>query len=246
MTIFNNISREDYDNLPGINWSKLKRGLGKTAAHINAPSTGGDKPAYKFGRAFHHAVLQPELFISEWEVVGGKTTTKAGAITEVEKADIMAMAEAAKGLHRDLISHQECAFTWNIGKHRCKALVDGIYDNDWLVDLKSTQNASPGSFSNEILKYKYHGQIAWYLNGILCNNLPLKGAAILAVEKVAPYSSGFYFLDEEWVSLGEKLYTNALNILEENSPATYGVQDLCVPEWASEGASINDEGGIDL
>lgn len=243
MAIHPGILRAAYDALPGINWSKAKRGIGKTAAHITAPS-GGDKPAYKFGRAFHHAVLQPELF-GGWKVVAGKTTTKPGAITESERADIEAMAANAGDLHGGHLSHLECAVTWKHAGRDCKALIDGLWKQTWLMDLKSTQNADPAAFRGEVFKFKYHGQAAWYLDGLAANGIKLQGAALLAVEKTAPHAAGFYFLSDEWIDLGRAVYEEALAVLDAGKTG-YGCQDLDVPDWAQPGLTENEDGEISL
>ena len=241
MAIIPNITRADYDAMLGLNWSKLKRGIGRTAAHINA-DPGGDKPAYKFGRAFHHAVLQPELF-AQWSVVPGKTTTKPDSITESEQHDIQCMAQAAYEFHGGRVTHQEVAVTWDYAGHKCKALIDGVLDGR-LLDLKSTQNAEPGAFKGEVFKYKYHGQMAWYSAGLAANGMPMP-ACILAVEKSAPYSAGLYNLDPAWIDLGRALYDEALTALAEGK-THYGELDLEVPEWAQPSLTINEDGGVDV
>lgn len=244
MAVIKNITRPEYDALPGLNWSTLKAGIGRTAAHILAARDNReDKPAFKFGRAFHHAVLQPDLFPT-WTVVPGKTTTKPDSITEKERDDIQAMAQNAYDLHDGQITHQECALTWTYAGHECKALIDGLLHRR-LVDAKSTQNAEPGAFKGEIFKFKYHGQAAWYLSGLAANGIDVEGASLLAVEKSAPYSAGLYRLLPTWIELGRALYDEALTALAEGKHG-YGEQDLDAPEWAQPGLTINDEGGVDL
>ena len=243
MAIIPNITRAEYDALPGINWSRLKRGIGRTAAHIAAPA-GADKAAYKFGRAFHHSVLQPDAFAT-WEIVPGKTTAKAGAITESERNDIYVMTAAAAALHEGKLSHIECGVTWKREGRECKALIDGVWDESFLFDLKSTQNAEPGAFKGEIFKFKYHGQCAWYLEGLAANGMHLGGATLLPVEKLAPYAAGFYFLEDGWIDLGRSLVNEALATLSEGA-AGYGRRDLDVPDWAQPGLTVNEDGEIDL
>ena len=243
MAIYPTITRAEYDALPGINWSALKAGIGKTAAHVATARAGRpDKPAYKFGRAFHHAVLQPEL-LAGWEIVDGKTTTKPNAVTASEIESIRAMATAALALHGGKITHQECGLTWTAYGRECKALIDGMWGG-WLLDLKSTQNADPAAFRGEIFKFKYHGQCAWYLDGLAANSITAAGACLLAVEKAAPYAAGMYALTDAWIDLGRTLCAEAIAVLDDDRH-DYGYQDLDVPDWAQPGITENDEGGID-
>ncbi len=244
MALYPNLTRAEYDALPGINWSALKAGIGKTAEHIRAAKRGRkDTPAFRFGRLFHLAKLQPDLFAA-LTVVDTKTTTRSDRITNDEAVTIGDMLRQA-----DLIPHEitncETAVTWTFGGVACKGLIDGLMGSR-VCDLKTTQNAEPAAFKAEIFKFKYHAQLAFYTDGLRANGVSIDGASILAVEKSDPHAAALYDLSPAWLDLGRTVYEEALAVWAADGPATYGRQELDVPDWCDPGVRMNAEGGIDL
>ena len=247
MTIYRNIARSDYDLLPGAHWSTLKDGLGHTAAHIEAAMRGRkDSQAMKFGRAYHHWILQPVLKGS-WKVAKGATTTLFDCLTDQEREHLDAMELAIRSLGLRQIENQETAITWEIGGVSCRGLIDGTIDG-LLMDLKSTRDASPDAFAKEILRMKYHAQLAFYYDGMLKNDYKFdeQMVQIVAGEKAPPYSAGCYTLDQSWLDLGRTVYENALAILAAKTGPNYGIHRLELPEWAEKECTVNENGGIDL
>ncbi len=239
MAIHKNISRADYEALPGINWSVLKAGHERLGAHILAKLSAEsvDKPAFKFGRAFHQKVLQPDIYSQSWEFVTGKTTTKPGCLTESDHGKICHMAEAFEALGAT-VSMQETALTWTYGGVACKGMIDGLFDG-YLGDLKSCQDASPQAFAPECYRYLYHGQCAWYCEGLRKNDIAIKGARIIAIEKEPPYASADYILADRWLEMGTELIDALLEAyissMADDTPPSYGQRRLEVPEWADRG-----------
>ncbi|CAG2144573.1 hypothetical protein LMG31506_03036 [Cupriavidus yeoncheonensis] len=121
---------------------------------------------------------------------------------------------------------------------------DGI-----VVDLKSTEDASPAGFSRSMGKYHYHVQHPFYTDGI---NLALqqggeafgcehptsaKAFVFVACEKHYPYAVGVYALDPASVELGRATYRRHLNTYAECLrtgvwPA-YGerIESISLPDW---------------
>jgi len=242
--LYPNITRAEYDALPGINWSALKCGIGKTRAHVDAAKLGRpDTQAFKFGRAFHHWVLQPEKK-SEWKVNDAKTTTLFDTLTRGEVCALEAMTVQASELAgTKAMASQETAATWTYGCIECKGLIDGMVGKR-IVDLKSTKDASPHAMTQEILRMKYHGQLAWYVTGWRTNGVEIDGASIIAVEKSSPFAAAEYLLGEDWLDLGRREYEKALEVYADGL-TSYGTSELPLPEWAGPGVSETDE-GMDL
>lgn len=246
MTIHGPIPRSEYDALPGINWSALKCGLGKTRAHIEAAKRGRkDSSALRFGRAFHCRTLQAETW-DQWEVVKTKTTTNPNAITADEEIAINAMCASINQMPLPVPSMVECALTWEYGGVPCKAMIDGMWGR-FLGDLKSTKDASPQAFGSEIIRYKYHGQLAWYLEGLQRNGVVVHGAQIIAVEKSDPYASACHILSGSWLDLGRKCFEDALEVYADKRGACYGIAELGLPDWMEgDDEFTEDEDGISL
>lgn len=248
MAIHKNISRSAYDALPGLNWSYLKNGVGRTRAHMDAAKANRkDSPAMRFGRIVHLAKLQPSEY-AKLATISTKTTTRDDAVTEQERTDVAGMLVSMAALGHPRIVMPETAITWTLGGVECKALIDGVTDDPdaFLVDLKSTQNAELGAFKGEVFKRKYHAQAAYYFDGLRANGVHIQGAALLACEKESPYACGFYPLSDGWLDLGRKCYEEALEVWSDNKPAQYGTQELEVPDWCDGGVTVDDDGGISL
>jgi hypothetical protein len=245
MAIHHGISRSEYEQLPGINWSALKCGIGKTADHIKAARAGRkDSPAMRFGRAFHAALLQPEIF-SQWETVSTATTKNPLAVTETELNSIERMLASIRSLGLGEPKMCETALTWKYGGVECKCMFDGIWGTT-LGDPKSTKDASPAGFGQEIRRYSYHGQIAFYLEGAQRNGLCLSGGMLIAVEKTAPYGAAAYDLSGTYLDQGRKLVEDALEVWADGKTAIYGRSTMDPPDWYNDDEFSEDEDGISL
>jgi len=241
MALHPGISRAEYEALPGINWTALKQGHGRTGMHIEAALAkarqSGDTPAFKFGRALHMSILQPDLFATEWTIKPGvKTTTEAGKLSESEMATITAMAGRFRSLGY-VISSTELALTWEHDGYACKGSIDAICEDGMLLDLKSTDDASPSAMATTVWRYAYHGQMAWYRRGLTANGLPVPSSRIIALEKAAPYAVGQFILNPYTMQRGEAMADKLLALYRDRQTADYGVQDLPVPNWALDSES---------
>lgn len=236
------LNRAEYDAIDAANWSRIKNGIGKTAAHAKVRTP--DSPAFRLGRLLHLAVLEPTEF-DKIERVATKTTERPGCIgtTDADLVDGMLGGIGRLGLGR--ISHAEHAMAWTFGGVACKAMIDGLIGN-WLIDVKTTQNAAPEAFKGEIVRRSYHGQMAFYIDGLAANGIRVDGALLIAVEKAAPFAAGAYKLAPDWIDIGRTLYEEALEVWADDRPACYGVETLDVPEWAQPGFTVSADGGIDL
>ena len=70
-----------------------------------------------------------------------------------------------------------------------------------LVDLKTTNDASPTEFAKSVWNFRYHVQAALYMD--LTN---AKRFFFIAVEKEAPFNCEIYELDEESIAIGRAEY----------------------------------------
>ena len=119
-----------------------------------------------------------------------------------------------------------------------------IADHGLVLDLKTTEDASPEGFARSCLKYRYHVQAAMYLDGLnLCSaqaglQLPKqKHFAFIAVEKKPPYLVAVYVLDADSLELGRQeyqqdLHTYAACLAQDTWPGyAERVTTLSLPEW---------------
>ena len=73
-----------------------------------------------------------------------------------------------------------------------------------ILDIKTTQDASPEGFQRELRKYNYDLQIAFYLHTMRCANLPCSEMYLVAIEKTPPYAVGVHVLSEIYIKHSEK------------------------------------------
>lgn len=92
----------------------------------------------------------------------------------------------------------------------CRCRPDYWRHDGIVVDLKSTDDASPEGFAKSIANWRYHTQHPFYLDGIntmreqakRTDIAKAKAFVFIAVEKKVPYAVGVYVLDSESVELG--------------------------------------------
>ncbi len=168
-------------------------------------------------------------------------------VTESEWKQAERMTEAVRS-HPDarkivdsVIAHgsAEREFYWtdSRGIDR-KAKLDGLYYADqseplFVVDLKTTIDASPNSFRRSISKFCYGTQMAYYCEAAGIAN---KEAIIIAVSKAPPYGVGLYRFGDEAIRRSELVVNRWLDLYKECEasdewPTYWGTEDVEVPDW---------------
>ena len=180
----------------------------------------------ELGTAVHMAVLEPELFL--------ETYTTAPAVSKTTKAGKEAWAEAeATGkkllkseeldqidrMHQSLLSHpgarkalksagkaeQSIFATDSATGLEMKCRPDYLTDSGWVIDLKTTTDASAESFARSAANFRYHVQAAWYMHVIqTATGERPKGFVFLAVEKSAPYAVQVFKASPELIEAGQQ------------------------------------------
>lgn len=194
-----------------------------------------DTPAMLFGRAFHAAILEPELFASDYAVEPefgdcrfkeNKARRDDWRLANSDKiplgaddnARIKAMLESvnahpwARRAIRD--GQSELTLRWvdeDTGLH-CKARADRFVDGaaPFVLDVKTCEDASPAEFARAVAKYGYHIQHAHYCDGFRALGKPLTNYLLLAVEHTAPYAVALYYIDAAAEARGYELRARAM------------------------------------
>ena len=226
----------------------------KSPAHFRAWQDGTTKnessPALEFGTAVHMAILEPELFALNYTLFTGDRRNKDGKMAyesviasgkiplNQEQWDNITGAAAAVHAHptaallvEKIQTEVSCFDSWNGVK--VKARIDGL-GKDYIIDVKTTQDASPVAFGKSCAQFRYHVQAAWYQRITGVNRF-----IFIAVEKEAPYGVACYELDEQAISLGHIIIEEQLRTFVEceqlNSRPCYSshIQSLSLPAWAA-------------
>lgn len=265
--VFLGMSNEDYHASDGVSKSGLDL-LSKSPLHYWAKYLDPKRkpqeptPAMLLGTAIHTAVLEPERFAHEYAVApavdrrtkDGKATWEA-FVAECEangKSTIsVGDLEVCNNIASVVRSHVTATELLGKGKAEvsmfwddedtgvlCKCRPDWLADNDIVVDLKSTTDASPDGFMKSAFNYRYWVQAAWYLDGIERATGHRPGAFVfVAFEKEPPYACGFYYATDEMIQAGRDEYRRLVDIyadcLKTNSWRGYSteLQPLAMPAW---------------
>lgn len=194
---------------------------------VDAPEA-ADTPALTFGRAFHELVLEPDAFPAHWcerPDCGDLRTKKGKEAMEEWKKSHEGMTPINSddwtklhGMREAVLSHDlagmllagsatEVTALWIdfMTNLKCKARFDVLTEDGYIVDLKTTQDASPEAFARSVATYRYHVQGAHYSAGFTALGHRIKGFCFIAVEKSAPYGVCVYQLDGPSRMAGERL-----------------------------------------
>lgn len=184
-------------------------------------------PALTFGKAFHCRALEP----SEW----GKRYTIAPMIdrrTKEGKERWQEFLEATAGkeiitrdqdvqieaMHRSLMRHpmanhlltcageSEQQLDWELDGQPYRGVLDKLTDSGFIVDIKTTDDASPRGFAYSVKKYRYHVQAAMYLDGVAATGTKPEAFILIAIEKAAPYLCAVYYLTDADIEAGREAY----------------------------------------
>lgn len=261
------MSEKEYREHPGVNKSTLWE-IRKSPAHYKwaLEHPGEDTPALRMGRLIHSLVLQPETVDEAYAVAptGIDRRTKDGKeawarfcetaegkeiITADEWDEAKQIAFSALSSAKDLLTGcvTEVPLFWDDPRTgiRCKCRVDAMKELDdkfVMIDLKTTNDASVGSFVRDAIRYGYGVQAAHYMNAVttlgLNHSKPIEWWFV-AVEKKGPYAVNMIraddgFLDDgqfRLIDLMEKLDACLMN---DEYPG-YGVNIMALPAWAMNG-----------
>lgn len=230
-------SMAQYLATAGVSRTALFR-LDQTPAHYLQPDSGGlESEALAVGTAFHTLILEPEKAGAEIEVAPADMTRRqnvwadcasrasargAVLVTRNEANTLSAMRSrvlAEPGIEVLLAStYRELIIVWQDAATGiwCKARLDllDLGPTPYILDLKTTSDASERSFAYSCRDYGYTLQAGMYLEGInaLLGPDAVKGFIIIACEKDAPYRLEWYDMRRH-VEVGRKMFHELLGIL---------------------------------
>jgi len=99
----------------------------------------------------------------------------------------------------------------------CRCRPDYWTDDNYLVDLKSTEDADPEEFSRSVAKWRYHVQDPFYRDGVFqATKKKVKNFIFIVTEKTAPFVTAVYVLRPEDIELGRMEYRANLDTYAES------------------------------
>jgi hypothetical protein len=197
---------------------------------------------------------------AEWEAF----TAAATGRTVLPKADadlVMRMAHSvfthpAAAMLLALPGKAETTHMWTDAATglQCKCRPDWLTDDGrLLVDLKTTEDASPRGFSRSIVQWRYFLQASWYLDGIeQATGTRPEQFLFLCVEKKAPYAVAVYAADAEMIAAGAQTAARDLDVLATCKAANawpgYSdqIEPISLPPWMRPGGTQQQPTEIEL
>lgn len=194
--------------------------------------TDDSNEAFLLGSGFHTIILEPHLLVSEYVVI--PKFTGVGSKYKLEEfknnnpnkkylsyesyvkllgmRDSVLLHPIAKQLLNGGVA--EKTFTWidENTRAKCKCRPDKLnQERKFILDLKSTEDASDRGFRNSAIKYRYDVQSAFYTDGLIANNIDIEKFIFIAVEKKPPYLVNIFFSDFNTLNVGREKYNKNLN-----------------------------------
>lgn len=271
--VFGGIAADDYHAGPGASRSDLTK-VGRSVAHYMHAKANPKEPSKAMweGTQFHTLILEPERVAAEWLVIEEGVNFGTKAYEKLQKeapgktliakdvyARLQRMREAALSVprvqqflsgHKELTAYARDPGTGLLRKCRPDIYHEGLR---FLVDFKTTEDASAREFARSAVNFQYPHQGAYYLDTF---NLAVKQDAkrkhgvsideavdsfiLVAVESSEPHGVALYALDYDATELGRSQYRRHLDRLAEHVSGSAGsslayptdIQTMTLPGYA--------------
>ena len=178
-----------------------------------------ESPAMRLGTLTHLSILEPEVYRSNVIVTDLSRRTKAfkefesehhdkDVITPAEYIQITSMTQSVKEnkFANDLIKNcteLEQFKNWEYKGHKFRGVPDGIGPG-YILDLKTTKDASPHKFGSDAFRMLYHMQAALYMEGLRALGYDVKSYYIVAVESAAPHPVSVFKFTSDILDAGKQ------------------------------------------
>jgi hypothetical protein len=249
------IADAEYFAHKAVNNSTLKL-ISVSPAHYKYGERKETKALY-LGSAIHCAVLEADEFDSRYAAMpegldrrtkegkalfsmleaSGKTILSADDYLQVSRiAESVKRHETAQKLLTDGQAEVACFTTLDGLEAKCKC--DYLRNDGIIIDIKTTEDASPAGFAKSIATYGYHRQAAFYMDCLQQEGIYSPAFIFIAVEKSAPFAVGVYQLDDASIEKGRESNQAAMSLYahclatDEWPAYDQSIITLSLPNWA--------------
>jgi len=188
---------------------------------------------------------------AEWEVFTtastGRTVLTKGDADLVMRMGRSVFGHPAAAMLLGLPGKAETTHMWTDAATglQCKCRPDWLTDDGRImVDVKTTENASPREFARSIAQWRYHVQAAWYLDGVeQSTGTRPEQFLFVCVEKKAPFACAVYAADAEMIAAGAKTAARDLEVLATCKAAdawpgySDQIEPISLPAWMTPGST---------
>ena len=243
--VIKDLPNEEYHKRKEVGKSDLDK-INKSMAHYFAPRKDPTEKM-EFGSAFHSMILEPNKFhdlyakgpVEDkrsrkiWEEARAENPGKT--LLKVKEWDALHKMKEETEKHPRFSAYfekgePEVSVFWDMQDVGCKCRPDWlINDGEYIIDLKTSADASEEGFPRAINNFRYHVQDAWYTVGVKrALGVSRPEFVFIVVENDEPYSIGIYVLnqaskDEGWQVADRNLrrYVDYYNKPEEERFSGY-------------------------
>lgn len=261
---YENMPRDEYDQIDALNYSRIKHMERSPMAYrYNCDNPSEPTDAMILGNAAHIAILEPSLAdFAIW--TGGRRAGKefdrwceeTDGLFQLNEKEAKRVIGIRDAVHANPVAQKylrfvrtEVTMVWRDPsfKRDMKARIDAItdiVDEQVMVSLKSTVDCRDFRFASQYAQMSYHAQDAIYQNGFFQLTGTLPRMVTVAVEKKPPYESAVYNIPTDVIRQGQQQVSKWLERLADCErankwpAAVEGEQDLVLPAWAFPGGDF--------
>lgn len=195
-----------------------------------------DSKVFDFGSAGHKIILEQNEFDKEFIVSpnftgeGSKFRKDMFAAANKDKTVVsINTLEDIQGMRKSIYAHPiasellkngvaEQSYTWidPITGAKCKCRPDWWNEKlKYIVDIKTTVDASDDGFQYSAKKFRYHVQSPFYFDGMEANMMHPKRFVFIAVEKDPPYCVNVFHYESHEMEHGREIYREDLETYQK-------------------------------
>ena len=245
-------SNEEYHSHNSISASGLKT-IYKQSVNHYLKSSFKPTDAMNFGSAVHSAILEdsediaviPELNLSKdykypWNTKEGKKIKKQ--FLEDNKGKIIITQEEQKAIEKiqnnfnnhslakrlvQRLTESEVSYYGKIDDIQVRVRPDGIKEDDYIIDIKTSNDASPRAFRNSVYNFAYHLQACFYSEALGYDPAKFR---FITIENKYPYTVEVFAMSSDMIEYGKNAWRVALanwkEYLETNNAGGFYWEDF--------------------
>ena len=222
-------TNDEYHSHKSISASGLKTIYKKSVYHhLNSIFKMTD--AMNFGSAVHSALLEDSNDIAVLPEFNARTkegkkikqdffdNNKGKIIIKQEEQEAIEKIKKnfnghslAKSLVQRL-TETEVSYYGTIDKVPVRVRPDGIKDNDYIIDIKTTSDASPRFFKSQVYNFAYHLQACFYSEALGYDPAKFR---FITIENKYPYTVEVFAMSEDMIEYGRDAWRIAFNSWKE-------------------------------
>jgi len=222
-------NNDEYHSHKSISASGLKTIYKKSVYHhLNSMFKMSD--AMNFGSAVHSALLEDSNDIAVLPEFNARTkegkkikqdffdNNKGKIIIKQEEQEAIEKIKKnfnghslAKSLVQRL-TETEVSYYGTIDKVPVRVRPDGIKDNDYIIDIKTTMDASPRYFKSQMYNFAYHLQACFYSEALGYDPAKFR---FITIENKYPYTVEVFAMSEDMIEYGRDAWRIAFNSWKE-------------------------------